>query len=152
MPKQSRSEYWVNDNVNTVTKVSDSSSIYKQIKRENKVVSRPAHLVFFEFDDDPVAPIYAFLNYDRKGEGIVYAPTLALDNSGLFTRITIAYAIVTKTGIYHYSEVAVRDALKKNVAKKGGLRFLSGWRDQQAWARKSIEDMVNDYNEGKIKF
>lgn len=148
-PGRNRSEYWVCNDVNAVTKVSDSSTIYKQIKRTNKVVSRPALSVFLEFDDDYVAPIYAFLNYNKQGEGIVCAPTLALDT--VTNDITVAYAVVTKRGIYHYAEPALRTALKKTVDKKGGIRFLSGWREQQEWARKSIDNMLDDYRTGKIK-
>ena len=151
MSNDPRSEYWVGDDIDIVTKVSDSPTLYKQVKKENKVVSRPAHSVFFDFDDDQVAPIYAILNYKKKDEGIVYSMTLASDVSIVGRKLVIAYAVVSKQGIYHYSETALRDALKKSVAQKGGIHFLSGWREQQEWARESINDMLADYRAGRLK-
>jgi len=149
--KDVRSEFWVAEDIDKIIKVSDSASVYKQIKRENKIVSRPAHSVFFDFDDDEVAPIYAFLNYNRSNERIVYAPTLALDYALLGRVPVIAYAVVSKSGIYHYSQAAMRSALKQAVQSKGGIRYLSGWKEQQEWSRNTIKEMLEDYQAGKLK-
>ena len=132
----------------SVIKIS-SDSPYKQLKRQHKIVSRRCSDVILELEDDYAAAAFAVTDYKKKNEGIVYSPTLVRLPVVLGAKLEVGYILARKDGMYFYPYNLLRELLIKSERPKGGLQFLSGWREERELQRQSIDTMIQDFKEGK---
>lgn len=136
------------EDYNSVFKLS-SESPYKKLKRQHKIVSRRCSDVILELEDDYAAAAWAVTDYGKKNEGIVYTPTLVRHPDIFSTKLKVGYILVRKDGSYFYPYELLRELLIKSERPKGGLQFLSGWREEKEIQRKNIDEMVQIYKNGE---
>ena len=150
-------EYWVNGTEDEISdypekpvRISKNPTLYRFMKKDcTKYWYQNRDDLIVTLDFDELCVIGAILQAKTINEAIIVNPTIALGKEDDTINSEICYTVAKKNGIWHYTIEHVRHEL---MLCQEQVRFVTDYKDLQEDSKDSLEEMLEAYRKGTIKY